>query len=48
MNTILLILLVMWALGLIGGYTFGGILHALLVIALILFIVGHIRGRRVV
>jgi len=46
--TILLVLLVLWALGLIGGYTFGGVLHVLLVIALVLFIIQMVQGRRVV
>ena len=46
MWTILLILLVMWALGLVGGYTLGGLLHLLLVIAVIIFIVNLIRGRK--
>lgn len=48
MTTILLILIVLWALGLIGGYTLGGLLHLLLVLALIVFLVDFIRGRRVV
>jgi uncharacterized protein (DUF58 family) len=44
--TIGVILLVLWALGLFSGYTMGGVLHILLVIALILVAVQVIQGRR--
>ena len=40
------ILLVLWALGLVSGYTMGGIIHLLLVIALIVVAVQFIQGRR--
>lgn len=46
MLTILIILIILWAVGLIGGYTFGGLLHLLLVVAVIVFLVDFIRGRR--
>jgi hypothetical protein len=46
--TIVVILLVLWALGLVGGYAFGGFIHLLLVIALIVVVVRLIQGRRVV
>ena len=46
--TIALILLVLWALGLVGGYTMGGFIHALLVIALIVFVFQLLTGRRAV
>jgi hypothetical protein len=42
------ILLVAWLLGLVGVYTIGAAVHALLVIALVLFIIGFINGRRTV
>ena len=45
--TIIIILLVLWLVGLIGGATMGGFLHILLVIAIIVFIVDLLRGRRV-
>jgi hypothetical protein len=45
--TIIIILLVLWLLGLISGTTFGGFLHLLLVIAIIVFIVDLLSGRRV-
>jgi hypothetical protein len=40
------ILLVLWALGLVSGYTLGGVIHVLLVIALIVVGVQIIQGRR--
>ncbi|HEU4752172.1 MAG TPA: lmo0937 family membrane protein [Armatimonadota bacterium] len=46
--TILAVLLVLWLLGLIGGYTFGGFIHILLVVALALLVVQLFTGRRVV
>jgi hypothetical protein len=46
--TIALILLVLWALGLVSGYTLGGFVHALLVIALVVFVFQLLTGRRAV
>jgi hypothetical protein len=37
----------MWALGMVSGYTIGAFVHVLLVIAVVLFLVGFISGRRV-
>jgi len=45
--TIALILLVLWALGLVGSYTMGGFIHLLLVAAIVLVLVRVIQGRRV-
>lgn len=45
--TILIVLIVLWALGFISGYTLGGFLHLLLVIALIVLVVNMVQGRRV-
>jgi hypothetical protein len=45
--TIFVILLVLWLLGLVSGYTMGGVIHVLLVIAVIVLIVRLIQGRRV-
>ena len=45
--TIFVILLIMWALGLLTSYTMGGFVHILLVIALIILVVNLIQGRRV-
>jgi hypothetical protein len=46
--TILVILLVLWLLGLVSGYTVGGFVHLLLVLALVIFIINLISGRRTV
>jgi hypothetical protein len=44
--TIALILIVLWALGLVSGYTIGNFIHVLLVIAIIIVLVRIIQGRR--
>jgi hypothetical protein len=44
--TIAVILLIAWLLGLVGTFAIGPILHALLVVALVLFAVGLVSGRR--
>jgi hypothetical protein len=41
------ILLILWLLGLVSGYTMGGVIHILLVIAIIVIIVRLVQGRRV-
>jgi hypothetical protein len=46
--TIAVVLLVLWLLGLVSGYTIGSFIHVLLVIAVVLFLVGLVTGRRVV
>ena len=43
--TIAIILLVLWALGLVTSYTMGGLIHALLVIAIIVVVVDFLRRR---
>ncbi|MDP3587885.1 MAG: lmo0937 family membrane protein [Sulfuricurvum sp.] len=45
--TIAVILLVLWALGLVSSYTIGGYIHLLLVIAIIVILIRLIQGRRV-
>jgi Family of unknown function (DUF5670) len=44
--TIAVILLVLWALGLVTSYTMGGFIHALLVIAIVVVLIQVIQGRR--
>ena len=44
--TICVILLVLWLLGLVTGYTIGGFIHVLLVIAIIVVLINVISGRR--
>ena len=46
--TIAVILLVLWALGMVSGYAIGGFIHLLLVIAIIMVLVNLISGRRTV
>lgn len=46
--TIFLILVVLWALGLVTSYTAGGMIHLLLVIALAMVIIRLVQGRRIV
>jgi hypothetical protein len=45
--TIALILIVLWLLGLVTGYTMGSFIHVLLVIAVIMVLLRLISGRRV-
>jgi len=44
--TMAVVLLIMWLLGLVSGYTIGALIHVLLVIAIVLFLVGLLGGRR--
>jgi uncharacterized membrane protein YjdF len=46
--TIAVILLVLWLLGIVSGYTLGNFIYVLLVIALVLFVVGLVSGRRTI
>ncbi|MBK8597930.1 MAG: lmo0937 family membrane protein [Holophagales bacterium] len=48
MWTIVVILLVLWALGMVSSYTLGGLIHVLLVVAIIVVLIRVIQGRRVV
>lgn len=45
--TIFVILLIMWALGLVTSYTMGGFIHILLIIAVVVLVINLIQGRRV-
>lgn len=47
LNTIAIILLVLWLLGMVSGYTIGVFIHVLLVIAIVLFLAGFVSGRRI-
>jgi hypothetical protein len=46
--TLAVVLLILWLLGMVSGYTIGAFIHVLLVIAIVLFLVGLVTGRRVV
>ena len=47
LETIAIILIVLWLLGMVSGYTLGNFIYILLVIAIVLFLVRLISGRRV-
>ena len=44
--TIAVILIILWVLGLVSSYTMGGLIHILLVIAIIVILLNIIQGRR--
>ncbi len=46
--TIFVILLVLWALGMITSYSMGGLIHVLLVVAVVILLVRLFQGRRLV
>jgi hypothetical protein len=46
--TIFMILLVLWALGMITSYSLGGLIHILLVVAVVVLLIQLLQGRRVV
>ena len=46
--TIVLILVLLWAVGMFSSYTMGGLLHILLVVAVIVLIIRVIQGRKVI
>jgi hypothetical protein len=46
--TLFVILLVLWLLGLVTAYTFGGFIHILLVVAVAVLLIQLVTGRRVV
>ncbi|WP_144244229.1 lmo0937 family membrane protein [Nitrincola sp. A-D6] len=46
LETIAIVLVVLWLLGFVSSYTIGGFLHILLVIAVVIILIRVIRGRR--
>jgi len=46
LETIAIVLIILWLLGLVSSYTIGGFIHILLVIALVVIVVRVIQGRR--
>ncbi|MCK9454997.1 MAG: lmo0937 family membrane protein [Sulfurimonas sp.] len=46
LETIAIILIILWLLGLVSSYTLGGFIHVLLVIALVVVLLRVIQGRR--
>jgi uncharacterized membrane protein YjdF len=47
LETIAIILIILWLLGMVSGYTLGNFIYILLVIAIVLFLVRLLSGRRV-
>ncbi len=47
LETLAVVLLVLWALGLVSSYSMGGFIHVLLVLAIIVILVRVIQGRRI-
>jgi hypothetical protein len=48
LETLIVLLVVLWLLGMVSSYTIGGLIHVLLVIALVVLVIRVIQGRRVV
>jgi hypothetical protein len=46
--TIAVILFVLWALGLATAYTMGGLIHILLVVAIVVILINVVQGRRAI
>ncbi|MGD0816176.1 MAG: lmo0937 family membrane protein [Verrucomicrobiota bacterium] len=47
LETLAIVLIILWLLGMISSYTLGGFVHVLLVVAVIMIIVRLIQGRRI-
>lgn len=48
LETIAIILLVLWLLGLVSSYTIGGFIHILLIAAIVIVLIRVIQGRRAI
>lgn len=46
LGMIAIVLLILWALGLVSSYTMGGFIHLLLVVAIVVILIRVIQGRR--
>ncbi len=46
LETIAILLIILWALGLVSSYTMGGLIHILLVIAIVVILMRFLGGRR--
>jgi len=46
LSTVAVVLIVLWMLGLVTSYTLGGFIHILLIVALVMFLVNFIGGRK--
>ena len=48
LETVVIVLLLLWAVGFVSSYTIGGLIHLLLVVAIVVVLIRVIQGRRVV
>ena len=48
LQTLAIVLLFLWVLGLVSSYTMGGLIHILLVVAIVMILVRLIQGRRII
>ncbi len=48
LETLIAVLVILWLLGMVSSYTIGGLIHLLLVLAVIVLLVRVIQGRRVI
>ena len=48
LETVVIVLLLLWAVGFVSSYTMGGLIHLLLVVAIVVVLIRVIQGRRVV
>lgn len=46
-ETIAILLVILWALGLVSSYTMGGFIHILLVLAIVVIVIRVIQGKRI-
>jgi hypothetical protein len=46
--TLVLILIILWVLGLVSSYTMGGLIHILLIVAIVVVLIRVIQGRKIV
>lgn len=47
LETLVVVLIVLWLVGLVSSYTMGGLIHLLLVVAIVVILIRVIQGRRV-
>jgi len=48
LETIIVLAVLLWLLGMVSSYTIGGLIHILLVVAVVVLLIRVIQGRRVV
>ncbi|MDP1927062.1 MAG: lmo0937 family membrane protein [Thiobacillus sp.] len=46
LETIVVVLVILWLLGMVSSYTMGGLIHVLLVVAVVVILIRVIQGRR--